>query len=96
MNMTKPIVKEDPAEGVGERKVAKEIDYDSMDTISATDVTVPMPPSHIWRYAAPAPGVSGVVMTIAKSTDKKQERAETASEYYRKHGNPNRGGKYLT
>ena len=90
--MTKPITKE-PTDG--EKRPAKPIDYDSCDSILASDVLVAMPLSHTWRYAAPCPESPGILMSIPKTTDKKQENAEIASEYYRTHGNPNRGGKLI-
>jgi len=66
-------------------------DYDKVDVIPYKEVVVPMPLGHVWRLAKPCDKSKGVLMRFALVSDKKQERAEKHSEYYKKYGNPNKG-----
>lgn len=76
--------------GEGEKKKEDEIfDYDSYSVIPYEKVKVPMPLGYVWRYAQPCEKTKGVLMRFATINDKKQEKAERYSEYYKKHGNPN-------
>ena len=67
----------------------KGIDYENATVIPHEKVTVPMPLGYVWRYAKPCEKANGVLMRFATTSDKKQERAEKHSEYYKRYGNPN-------
>jgi hypothetical protein len=66
-------------------------DYDKCTVIPYKEVLVPMPLGHVWRLAKPCEKAKGILMRFALTADKKQERAEKHSEYYKKYGNPNKG-----
>lgn len=83
-----------PEEGEEEQPNAtnlgdKLLNYDSASVIPHEKISVPMPLGHVWRYAKPCQKASGILMRFATNQDRKQERAEHFSEYYKKHGNPN-------
>lgn len=66
------------------------LDYENSSVIPQEVVCVPMPLGHVWRFADPkSTNSKGILMRYAKTDDKKQERAEKHSEYYKKFGNPN-------
>ena len=61
--------------------------------IDAKNIDYPLPPG-IWRKGIDCPKSKGLFMRFATISDKKQPRAEKMSEYYKKYGNPNFGGRY--
>lgn len=65
------------------------LNYDEVSIIPHEQVAVPMPLGYVWRYAKPCEKAKGILMRFATLQDRKQERAERYSEYYKKHGNPN-------
>lgn len=60
--------------------------------ISIKDIDYPLPPG-IWRKGVDYPKSKGIFLRFATKADKKQFNAEKKSEYYKKYGNPNFGGK---
>lgn len=62
--------------------------------ISIKDIDYPLPPG-IWRKGIDYPKSKGIFLRFATRADKKQVNAEKRSEYYKKYGNPNFGGKYI-
>jgi len=60
--------------------------------ISIKDIDYPLPPG-IWRKGVDYPKSKGIFLRFATRADKKQINAEKKSEYYKKYGNPNFGGK---
>lgn len=60
--------------------------------ISIKDIDYPLPPG-IWRKGIDYPKSKGIYLRFATKADKKQVNAEKRSEYYKKYGNPNFGGK---
>lgn len=60
--------------------------------INIKDIDYPLPPG-IWRKGIDYPKSKGIFLRFATRMDKKQANAEKMSEYYKKHGNPNFGGK---
>lgn len=75
-----------------EDEMLQDLDFHAADTVSSRYVTVAMPPGHTWRFAAPCPQARGILMRYATTQDKKQEKSERHSEYYKKFGNPNYQG----
>lgn len=63
------------------------------DCISIKDINYPLPPG-IWRKGIDYPKSKGIFLRFATRADKKQVNAEKRSEYYKKYGNPNFGGKH--
>lgn len=61
--------------------------------INIKDIEYPLPPG-IWRKGIDYPNSKGLFLRFATKMDKKQANAEKKSEYYRKYGNPNFGGKF--
>lgn len=92
MTMSKPIYRDVPVdnEGKTDSNRTKEVDYDKIDEIPRSSISVPIPPGHIWRFGAPCEKAKGILVRFATKSDKKQERSERFSEYYKNHGNPNR------
>lgn len=70
----------------------EDFDYDQVDVVPQSCITVPMPPGYVWRLAAPCEKAKGILVRFATKQDKKQERAERFSEYYKNYGNPNKIG----
>lgn len=70
--------------------MTEDIDYDKVDAIPQSWITVPMPPGYVWRFGAPCEKAKGILVRFANKQDKKQERAERFSEFYQKYGNPNK------
>lgn len=68
----------------------EDFDYDKVDVIPQSSITVPMPPGYVWRFGTPCEKAKGILIRYATKNDKKQERAERFSEYYQKYGNPNK------
>lgn len=62
--------------------------------INIKDIDYPLPPG-IWRKGVDYPKSKGIFLRFATRTDKKQVNAEKKSEYYKKYGNPNFGGKCI-
>lgn len=62
--------------------------------ISIKDIDYPLPPG-IWRKGADYPKSKGIFLRFATRMDKKPANAEKKSEYYKKYGNPNFGGKLV-
>lgn len=60
--------------------------------ISIKEIDYPLPPG-TWRKGIDYPKSKGIFLRFATRTDKKQVNAEKRSEYYKKYGNPNFGGK---
>lgn len=60
--------------------------------INIKDINYPLPPG-IWRKGIDYPKSKGIFLRFATRMDKKQANAEKMSEYYKKYGNPNFGGK---
>lgn len=60
--------------------------------ISIKDIDYPLPPG-IWRKGIDYPKSKGIFLRFATRADKKQIKAEKRSDYYKKYGNPNFGGK---
>lgn len=60
--------------------------------INIKDIDYPLPPG-IWRKGADYPKSKGIFLRFATRMDKKSANAEKQSEYYKKYGNPNFGGK---
>lgn len=83
--------KEDNAEEKSET-MNEDVEYDKVDAIPQSWITVPMPPGYVWRFGAPCEKAKGILVRFATKQDKKQERAERFSEYYQKYGNPNKTG----
>jgi len=71
--------------------------FDLVDEVPKNWVQLSMPPSHVWRFTVAsfhdAKSKPGFLLTIAKTSDKKQTNAEALSDYYREYGNPNWKGK---
>lgn len=61
--------------------------------INIKDIDCPLPPG-IWRKGIDYPNSKGIFLRFATRMDKKQANAEKKSEYYKKYGNPNFGGKF--
>jgi len=62
-------------------------------SISIKDIDCPLPPG-VWRKGIDCPKSKGIFLRFATRTDKKQVNAEKKSNYYKKYGNPNFGGKH--
>jgi hypothetical protein len=62
--------------------------------INIKDIDCPLPPG-IWRKGIDYPKSKGIFLRFATRMDKKQANAEKMSEYYKKYGNPNFGGKLI-
>jgi len=62
--------------------------------INIKDIDCPLPPG-IWRKGIDYPKSKGIFLRFATRMDKKQANAEKMSEYYKKYGNPNFGGKFI-
>lgn len=60
--------------------------------VSIKDIDCPLPPG-VWRKGVDHPKSKGIFLRFATRMDKKQAKAEKLSEYYKKYGNPNFGGK---
>lgn len=72
---------------------SESIDADKKDNcVHMKDIDYPLPPG-IWRKGVDYPKSKGIFLRFATRADKKQVNAEKRSEYYKKHGNPNFGGK---
>ena len=103
MSITKPIlveprpVKKVEPEEEGEtddvaeetEEMSQDFDFQAAENISSRYIVVPMPPGYTWRFAVPCKQARGILMRYATVHDKKQEKAERHSEYYKKFGNPN-------
>lgn len=61
--------------------------------ISIKDIDCPLPPG-VWRKGIDYPKSKGILLRFATRADKKQVNAEKKSNYYKKYGNPNFGGKH--
>lgn len=61
--------------------------------IHIKDIDYPLPPG-IWRKGIDYPKSKGIYLRFATRMDRKQANAEKMSDYYKKHGNPNFGGKF--
>lgn len=81
---------EDNSEEKADNNMNEDIDYDKADEIPQSWITVPMPPGYVWRLGAPCDKAKGILVRFATKNDKKQERAERFSEYYKNYGNPNK------
>ena len=100
LGITKPIVVEPRPERKEKEdgglepddEMSEDFDYHAADMVSSRRVTVPMPPGHTWRFAVPCQQAKGILMRYATTQDKKQEKSERHSEYYKKFGNPNYQG----
>lgn len=62
-------------------------------SVHIEDVAVPVPPGR-WRLGVPCPRTKAVLLRFSSRKDRKLDGAERKSEYYRKYGNPNFGGKF--
>lgn len=62
--------------------------------INIKDIDYPLPPG-IWRKGVDYPKSKGIFLRFATRMDKKPANAEKRSEYYKKYGNPNFGGKLV-
>jgi len=71
-------------------QMSEDYDYDKVDAIPQSWITVPMPPGYVWRLGAPCEKARGILIRYANKNDKKQERAERFSEFYKNYGNPNK------
>lgn len=60
--------------------------------INIKDIDCPLPPG-IWRKGVDYPKSKRIFLRFATRSDRKQANAEKMSEYYKKYGNPNFGGK---
>ncbi|CAG7828773.1 unnamed protein product [Allacma fusca] len=97
ISMTKPVAieprperKETEDGGLeAEDDMNQDFDFHAEDTVSSRYITVPMPPGYTWRFAIPCQQARGILMRYATIQDKKQEKSERHSEYYKKFGNPN-------
>jgi hypothetical protein len=97
ISMTKPITieprperKETEDGGLeAEDEMNLDFDFQGAETVSSRYITVPMPPGYTWRFAIPCQQARGILMRYATIQDKKQEKSERHSEYYKKFGNPN-------
>lgn len=70
-----------------------DVDKDKKENcINIKDINCPLPPG-IWRKGVDYPKSKGIFLRFATRMDKKQAKAEKLSEYYKKYGNPNFGGK---
>lgn len=61
--------------------------------INIKDIKYPLPPG-IWRKGVECPKSKEIFLRFATRMDKKPANAEKKSEYYKKYGNPNFGGKF--
>lgn len=62
--------------------------------INIKDIVYPLPPG-TWRKGVDYPKSKAIFLRFATRMDRKQANAEKISEYYKKYGNPNFGGKLL-
>lgn len=60
--------------------------------VNIKDIDYPLPPG-IWRKGIDYSKSKRIFLRFATRMDKKQANAEKMSEYYKKYGNPNFGGK---
>lgn len=60
--------------------------------INIKDIDHPLPPG-TWRKGIDYPKSKAIFLRFATRMDRKQANAEKMSEYYKKYGNPNFGGK---
>lgn len=86
--------KEDTARIADEEHESNDTDKNGRkeNCISIKDINYPLPPG-IWRKGIDYPKSKGIFLRFATRADKKQVNAEKKSEYYKKYGNPNFGGK---
>lgn len=86
--------KEDTARIADEEHESNDTDENGRkdNCISIKDIDYPLPPG-IWRKGIDYPKSKGIFLRFATRSDKKQVNAEKKSEYYKKYGNPNFGGK---
>lgn len=94
LHCSKPIAapKDKPAESA--QDMEESFDYSKVDQVPHEMIAVAMPPGHVWRFAAPCASARGILMRYPTTYDRKQEKSERLSEYYRNFGNPNYGGKF--
>lgn len=64
------------------------------DVVHASDIPIPIPPGK-WRRGIAHPKAKCILLRFSTRTDKKRPQAEKMSEYYKKYGNPNYGGKQV-
>jgi len=62
------------------------------DVVHASDIPIPIPPGK-WRRGTAHPKAKCILLRFSTRADKKRPQAEKMSEYYKKYGNPNYGGK---
>ncbi|CAL8081724.1 unnamed protein product [Orchesella dallaii] len=72
--------------------MSEDFDFDKAEAIPQSWITVPMPPGYVWRLGTPCEKARGILVRYATKHDKKQERAERFSEFYKNYGNPNKSG----
>lgn len=65
---------------------------DGNSVISLKDIDCPLPPG-LWRKGIDYPKSKAILLRFATRADKKQPKSEKMSDYYKKYGNPNFGGK---
>jgi hypothetical protein len=62
------------------------------DVVHASDIPIPIPPGK-WRRGTAHPKAKCILLRFSTRAVKKRPQAEKMSEYYKKYGNPNYGGK---
>jgi hypothetical protein len=62
------------------------------DVVHVSNIPIPIPPGK-WRKGTSHPKAKCILLRFSTRTDKKRPQAEKMSEYYKKYGNPNYGGK---
>lgn len=88
------VIGEKTTDGQENESVDTGTDGKKENDISIKDIDYPLPPG-IWRKGVDYPKSKGIYLRFATKMDRKQVNAEKLSEYYKKYGNPNFGGKLL-
>lgn len=83
---------ENRKDDIAEENESIDMDKKKENCISIKDIDCPLPPG-IWRKGIDYPKSKGIFLRFATRADKKHVNAEKKSNYYKKYGNPNFGGK---